>query len=124
VIVSVNLFLGLSALFTYVQCRPIARLWDSTVPGSCWPSKVIVTYNSFSSGKKRTVWHDYAPASCFNISPSLTMPNHSLLGSHGHPPSYHSVVDYQPTLPKQERAAWGFGGDEHGCLVRLCGCHL
>lgn len=51
VIVTVNLFLGLSALFTYVQCRPIARLWDSTVPGSCWPSKVIVTYNSFSSGE-------------------------------------------------------------------------
>ncbi|OIW27623.1 hypothetical protein CONLIGDRAFT_441448 [Coniochaeta ligniaria NRRL 30616] len=48
-IITVNLFLGLSALFTYVQCTPIKKLWDSTVPGHCWNSHVIITYNSFSS---------------------------------------------------------------------------
>jgi hypothetical protein len=48
-IVTINLFLGLSALFTYVQCSPIKRLWDSTVPGKCWDPHVIVKYNSFSS---------------------------------------------------------------------------
>ncbi|KAB5585551.1 hypothetical protein GE09DRAFT_29757 [Coniochaeta sp. 2T2.1] len=48
-IITVNLFLGLSALFTYVQCTPVKRLWDSSVPGHCWNSHVIITYNSFSS---------------------------------------------------------------------------
>jgi hypothetical protein len=51
VIGSVNLFLGLSALFTYVQCSPIKKLWDFSVPGECWPQQVIITFNSFSSGK-------------------------------------------------------------------------
>lgn len=49
VLVTVNLFLGLSALFTFIQCTPIPRLWDSSVDGHCWNSHVIVTYNSFSS---------------------------------------------------------------------------
>jgi rhodopsin domain-containing protein len=49
VIITVNLFLGLSALFTYVQCSPIKRLWDGTVEGKCWDQHVIVKYNSFSS---------------------------------------------------------------------------
>ncbi|KAH8894648.1 hypothetical protein GQ53DRAFT_716373 [Thozetella sp. PMI_491] len=48
-IVTVNLFLGLSAVFTYVQCTPVQRLWDFSVPGKCWSPNVIVTYNSFSS---------------------------------------------------------------------------
>jgi hypothetical protein len=50
-IITINLFLGLSGIFTYVQCTPVRRLWDSSVPGHCWNSKVIVTYNSFSSCK-------------------------------------------------------------------------
>jgi len=49
VIITVNLFLGLSALFTYVQCSPIKKVWDSTVDGKCWNPHVIVTFNSFSS---------------------------------------------------------------------------
>lgn len=49
IIASVNIFLGLSAVFTYAQCKPVSRLWDSTVPGECWSPNVIVTYNSFSS---------------------------------------------------------------------------
>lgn len=51
IIVTVNVFLGLSAIFIYAQCTPIKRLWDSSVEGSCWPSSVIVSYNTFSSGK-------------------------------------------------------------------------
>jgi hypothetical protein len=53
VLITVNLFLGLSAVFTYAQCTPIKRLWDATVDGHCWPSSIIVTYNSFSSCRSK-----------------------------------------------------------------------
>ena len=51
VIVTVNLFLGLSAIFTYAQCTPVRRLWDKRVPGQCWDSHVVIYYNTFSSGE-------------------------------------------------------------------------
>ncbi|KAH6673264.1 hypothetical protein B0J14DRAFT_67274 [Halenospora varia] len=49
IIASVNIFLGLSCIFTYVQCKPVRRLWDTSIPGACWPQDVIIKYNSFSS---------------------------------------------------------------------------
>ncbi|KAE9378639.1 hypothetical protein N431DRAFT_325815 [Stipitochalara longipes BDJ] len=49
IIASVNIFLGLSCIFTYVQCKPVKRLWDTSVPGACWNQEVIIRYNSFSS---------------------------------------------------------------------------
>jgi hypothetical protein len=51
IIASVNIFLGLSCIFTYVQCTPVRRLWDNSIPGTCWPQNVVVRYNTFSSGK-------------------------------------------------------------------------
>lgn len=51
IIASVNVFLGLSCIFTYVQCTPVRRLWDFSVVGVCWPQNVIIRYNSFSSGE-------------------------------------------------------------------------
>lgn len=51
IIITVNLFLGLSGLFMFVQCWPVGMLWDSTVKGKCWPKNVVVYYNSFSSGE-------------------------------------------------------------------------
>lgn len=49
IIASVNIFLGLSCIFTYVQCKPVRKLWHSSIPGTCWPPEVIIKYNSFSS---------------------------------------------------------------------------
>jgi hypothetical protein len=50
-IFTINLTLGLSAIFTYAQCSPVQKLWDSNVKGSCWPQHIIINYNSFSSGQ-------------------------------------------------------------------------
>jgi hypothetical protein len=51
VIASVNIFLGLSCIFTYAQCSPVRKLWDSSIAGSCWNHEVIIKYNTFSSCK-------------------------------------------------------------------------
>jgi hypothetical protein len=49
-IVSMNIFMFLSALFPWVNCRPIQKAWDlSVTEGTCWDIKVIVYYDIFSS---------------------------------------------------------------------------
>jgi len=50
IIITVNLFLGLSCIFIYAQCTPVAKLWDSRTPGTCWDNHVVEYYNTFSSG--------------------------------------------------------------------------
>lgn len=112
IIASVNIFLGLSCIFTYVQCNPVAKLYDSKVPGVCWPQKVIITYNSFSSCKRTP---------CPFVIQVLTVSKSSLVRRNGHPPGYTSVVDNQRTLPvpKQQGADWCSGGNEHGKSVSI-----
>ena len=50
VIVSMNVFMLLSALFTWIQCTPVTRIWDKSVLGTCWDKNVVPTYNTFSGG--------------------------------------------------------------------------
>lgn len=48
IIVSVNIALALSALLSWVQCRPLNASWDPSVKGECWPRDVMKNYNIFS----------------------------------------------------------------------------
>ncbi len=48
VIVSMNVAMGLSALFTWIQCSPVAKNWEVTLPGFCWDHRVNVAYGIFS----------------------------------------------------------------------------
>lgn len=50
IIVSMNLFMGISALMVWIQCTPIQKTWDLTVPGYCWPIRVLIVYDTFSAG--------------------------------------------------------------------------
>lgn len=50
IILSMNIAMGLSALFIWVQCNPIEKSWNVTMPGTCWDPKVLVHYNYFSAG--------------------------------------------------------------------------
>jgi hypothetical protein len=50
IIVSMNIAMGLSAVFIWAQCTPIQKGWDFTVEGTCWDPTVIVRYNIFSAG--------------------------------------------------------------------------
>ncbi|KAK4125525.1 hypothetical protein N657DRAFT_568158 [Parathielavia appendiculata] len=49
-IISMNVFMFLSALFPWVDCTPISSAWDMSVKGTCWDIKVTVYYDIFSSG--------------------------------------------------------------------------
>jgi hypothetical protein len=50
IMITMNIAMGLSALFIYVQCTPIERSWNFFIPGTCWPISVLVNYDIFSAG--------------------------------------------------------------------------
>lgn len=43
-----NISIGLTGLFLWVQCTPVQKSWDVTVPGTCWAPEVLMKYNIFS----------------------------------------------------------------------------
>lgn len=50
VIISVNIALGLSALFQFIHCTPVAGVWDPNIKRVCWPASVTRNINMFTSG--------------------------------------------------------------------------
>lgn len=36
IIITVNLFIWLAAIFVLVSCNPVAKTWDPSIPGTCW----------------------------------------------------------------------------------------
>lgn len=51
IIISVNVTLGLSLVFTWVQCKPFEKSWQPLLPGECWPKIYVITYSTFTAGK-------------------------------------------------------------------------
>ncbi|KAK0624516.1 hypothetical protein B0T17DRAFT_492545 [Bombardia bombarda] len=49
IIVSINITMGLSALFPWVNCTPVRKAWDIYQVGECWAPEVMVYYNMFSA---------------------------------------------------------------------------
>lgn len=47
----ISLFLVMlpSAIMTWIQCRPMARAWNSSVEGTCWPAYVTLNYGIFNA---------------------------------------------------------------------------
>ncbi len=50
IIITVNIVMGVNGTIQWIQCWPVEKLWHPSVPGSCWPSKVVRDYNTFVSG--------------------------------------------------------------------------
>ena len=50
IIISVNLVLGFAATVMWIQCWPVAKLWNPNLPGSCWPASAVQNYMTFASG--------------------------------------------------------------------------
>jgi hypothetical protein len=48
IIITMNIAMGLSALFPWVNCTPVHKAWDMFAEGSCWDPTVMVHYNIFS----------------------------------------------------------------------------
>ncbi|KAF2132990.1 hypothetical protein P153DRAFT_333811 [Dothidotthia symphoricarpi CBS 119687] len=42
IMISFNTTMSLLAVLTWVQCRPVQKLWDSSVEGECWPYKLYM----------------------------------------------------------------------------------
>jgi hypothetical protein len=49
-LISTNIAMGFTALFTWIHCIPFERLWNFTVDGTCWPDQPLLYYNYFSGG--------------------------------------------------------------------------
>ncbi|KAI1272838.1 hypothetical protein F5Y07DRAFT_412140 [Xylaria sp. FL0933] len=48
-IVTTNVFMTLSLIFNWVQCTPVERNWNFSVPGSCWPKATLIGFNGFTT---------------------------------------------------------------------------
>ncbi|RKU41325.1 hypothetical protein DL546_004840 [Coniochaeta pulveracea] len=55
IIISMNIAMGCSALFVWVQCTPVSKSWNPTVEGTCWAPDVLVHYNIFSAAYSGTM---------------------------------------------------------------------
>lgn len=51
VIATTNLFLWTTGIFIFSSCTPFERIWDSTVEGTCWDRRKLMTYNIFTGGE-------------------------------------------------------------------------
>lgn len=51
IIITVNLLMWTTAIFIFTSCTPLGRVWDPTVPGTCWNSRRLLDYNVFSGGE-------------------------------------------------------------------------
>ncbi|KAM7196634.1 hypothetical protein V8F33_006133 [Rhypophila sp. PSN 637] len=51
IIITMNVFMGVTALINYIRCWPLDKLWDFTgaVEGTCWPMQVVIDYDIFSA---------------------------------------------------------------------------
>lgn len=56
IIVSLNLAMWLCAMFQYLQCSPVNKLWDFTVPGKCWDPMVQIHYAMFAGCEFRRLF--------------------------------------------------------------------
>ncbi|KAL1904987.1 hypothetical protein Sste5344_009241 [Sporothrix stenoceras] len=49
-IISMNIAMGLNAVFLWVRCMPLVKTWDPSVPGTCWAPQVYPIYGIFAAG--------------------------------------------------------------------------
>ncbi|OHE98243.1 hypothetical protein CORC01_06440 [Colletotrichum orchidophilum] len=49
IIISINISMNLVWIFGFAKCTPLRRVWDSSVPGSCWDKKKLVKFQLFAA---------------------------------------------------------------------------
>jgi len=50
IIASINIFMGLNALFMWIRCSPSSKTWNPFAPGTCWEPHVYTSYGMFAAG--------------------------------------------------------------------------
>jgi hypothetical protein len=53
IIVTINIFMGLNAVFMWVRCAPVQKTWNPFAYGTCWDPQVYPNYGMFAAGKTR-----------------------------------------------------------------------
>lgn len=51
VVVAMNIVMNLVIVFSFVKCTPVGKVWDSSIPGTCWDPYVTTYYNIFAGGE-------------------------------------------------------------------------
>lgn len=49
ILVVINLVMGVTGLFVWIQCIPMAKLWDPTIDGACWDPNVDIYWGRTAS---------------------------------------------------------------------------
>src|SRR3569833_590984 len=57
IIISMIMALGGAALVVWIGCKPIAKTWDPSIPGTCWPVSTNAAVNVFAGS-------EFYPAFC------------------------------------------------------------
>ncbi|KAK1758857.1 hypothetical protein QBC47DRAFT_336342 [Echria macrotheca] len=47
-IITINIFMWMTAIFIFTSCSPIDKIWDSSVPGTCVNRHMLLGFNVFS----------------------------------------------------------------------------
>lgn len=51
IIVSMNVSMGLNAVFMWTRCVPSSKIWNPFGPGNCWEPHVYPAYGMFAAGE-------------------------------------------------------------------------
>jgi len=120
IIMSLTVIMGASAMFEWVKCTPVEKNWNGEIPGTCWPTQVVIYYYSFSSGKLRVGGAETLPPSLPEALVLICVcPVHSILGRNGHYSGVIPLEDYLGDDDEQAREDRRVIRHEHGRLVRL-----
>ncbi|KAL2205043.1 hypothetical protein CC79DRAFT_1370861 [Sarocladium strictum] len=49
IIISINISMNLVWIFGFAKCTPLQRVWDKSVPGTCWDPKKLVKFQLFAA---------------------------------------------------------------------------
>ncbi len=51
IIATINISMGLNAVFMWTRCSPASKVWNPFVPGTCWEPHVYPAYGMFAAGE-------------------------------------------------------------------------
>ncbi|KAF4430925.1 hypothetical protein F53441_13935 [Fusarium austroafricanum] len=49
IIVTINISMNLVWIFGFAKCKPLERVWDKSVPGTCWDPAKLLTFQLFAA---------------------------------------------------------------------------
>lgn len=117
IIAAMNIALLLSILMLLASCKPIAKGWDPTLAGECWPQYVTVRFGLFASGEQ--AFPPLVRTRAVEIWNSCVLTGESVFRCFGFCAGGHCMVGYLGRPNADAREDRRRGRNEHGRLVSL-----